>query len=293
MKYTPRISALAALAAIGIAVMARAAPAQTKDEQAIRELSMQWQKDVAAQNVDKIIAIHAPDAVVIMSHTQPATGTTAIRGMWAEAVKTPGLKLAWTPTKIEVVSPTVATEYGTYTESYDTPNGKATDAGSYVTIWKKVNGQWRVALDAPVTSTPLPTATTTMTTTDIADMETKTGTAIAWNDFTVPGFDPGAKIAVLHGDPGGKSDYTIRLQLPAGYRFPVHYHPKGEHVTVLSGALQLAMGNTADYGAVKTYSPGDFIYIPAEHAHFGGAQGVTVIQLHGDGPFAIKVGVPK
>jgi uncharacterized protein (TIGR02246 family) len=292
MKYTPRISALAALAAIGLAVMAPAASAQTKDEQAIRELSMQWQRDVAAQNVDKIVAIHAPDAVVMMSHTQPATGTTAIRGMWSEAVKTPGLKLEWTPTKIEVISPTVATEYGTYTESFDTPNGKGTDAGSYVTIWKKINGQWRVALDAPVTSAPIPTTAIT-TTTDVTDMETKTGTAVAWNDLTVPGFDPGVKIAVLHGDPAGKGDYTIRLQLPAGYRFPVHYHPKGEHLTVVSGSFQLGMGNTADYGAVKTYAPGDFIYIPAEHAHFGGAQGVTVVQLHGDGPFAIKLGAPK
>jgi uncharacterized protein (TIGR02246 family) len=290
MKYTPRISALAALAAIGLAVIAPAAPAQTKDEQEIRALSMQWQRDVAAQNVDKIIAIHAPDAVVMMSHTQPATGTTAIRGVWAEMVKTPGLKLEWTPTKIEVVSPTVATEYGTYTDSYDSPQGKVTDAGSYVTIWKKINGQWRVALDAPVTSAPIPKA---ISTADVVNMETKTGTAVAWNDLVVPGFDPGAKIAVLHGDPGGTSDYTIRLQFPAGYRFPVHWHPKGEHLTVLSGTFQLAMGNTADWNALKTYAPGDFIYMPAEHAHYGSVQGVTVIQLHGDGPFAIKLGAGK
>jgi uncharacterized protein (TIGR02246 family) len=290
MKYTRRFSALTALAAIGIAVIAPAASGQTKDEQEIRALSMQWQRDIAAQNVDKIIAIHAPDAVVMMSHTQPATGTTAIRGIWAETVKLPGLNLQWTPTKIEVVSPRVATEYGTYTDSYDTPQGKVTDTGSYVTIWKKINGQWRVALDAPVTSAPLPT---TATVTEVGDMKVSAATAVTWNDLVVPGFDPGAKISVLHGDPGGNGDYTIRLQFPAGYRFPVHYYPNGEHLTVLSGTFQLAMGNTADWGAVKTYAPGDFIYIPAEHSHFGGAQGVTTIQLHGQGPFAIKLGPGK
>jgi ketosteroid isomerase-like protein len=62
----------------------------------------------------------------------------------------------WTPSRIDVASPTVATEYGTYTDSYDTPTGKVSDAGSYVTIWHKVNGKWRVALDAPVSSMPVP-----------------------------------------------------------------------------------------------------------------------------------------
>ena len=108
----------------------------------------------------------------------------------------------------------------------------------------------------------------------------------------VPGFDPGSKIAVLHGNPAGKGDYTLRLQFPDGYRFPVHWHPGGEHLTVLSGTFLLGMGNTADPTALHTYGPGDFLYIPARHAHFGGATGTTIIQLHGEGPFEIKLGAP-
>ena len=292
MRYTRRSFTLSALIVIGLAVIAPAAPSQTKDEQAIRALSMQWQQDVAAQNVDKIIALYAPDAIVMMSHTQPARGTTAIRGQWVEAVKTPGLKLQWTPTKIELVSPTVATEYGTYTESYTTPEGKGTDTGNYVTIWRKINGQWRVALDAPVSSAPLPT---TATVTEVGDMKVSAATAVAWNDLVVPGFDPGAKIAVLHGDPGKAGAYTVRLQFPAGYRFPVHWHPGAENLTVVSGTFLLGMGNTADASALKTYTAGDYIYIPPRHAHFGGsaAEGPSVIQLHGQGPFQVIVGAPK
>ena len=290
MRYTPRFSALTSLAAIGLAVLASAASGQTKDEQALRALSEQWQRDVAAQNVDNIIANYAPDAVVMMSHIRPVTGTPAIRGMWAEAVKTPGLKLQWTPTKIEVVSPTVATEYGTYTESYDTPQGKATDAGDYVTIWRKINGKWRVALDAPVTSTPLPTPPTEM-----ADAQLVAASSLTWSDFERPGFDPGIGLAVLHGDPSKSGSYTVRLQLPAGYRFPVHWHPSAENLTVVSGTFLLGMGNTSDGNAMKTYSTGDYIYIPPRHAHFGGsgADGPTIVQLHGQGPFQTMVGVPK
>lgn len=291
MSITTRIAARTALAAVAIAVAASTAQSQQKDASAIRALSDQWQKDIAAQNVDAIVALHTPDAVVMMSHAPVARGSAAIRSMWTQAVKTPGLVLNWTTTKIDVISPTVATEYGTYTESYDTPQGKGTDAGSYVTIWNKINGKWRVALDAPVTSTPLPT-------TAAAPMEMvkmQANNALTWGDFNPAGFDPGMKLAVLEGDPGKPAPYVVRLQFPAGYRFPVHWHPSIENLTVVSGSFQLAMGNTADWSALKTYGPGDFIYIPPKHAHFGGsaAQGPSVIQLHGVGPFVVNLGAPK
>ena len=293
MSSTKWITARTALVTLAIAAFASTAQAQQSDARAIRALSDQWQRDVAAQNVDAIVALHAPDAVVMMSHAPLAQGSSAIRGMWSETVKLPGLVLHWTPTKIEVASPTVATEYGTYTDSYDTPQGKVTDAGNYVTIWHKVNGKWRVALDAPNTTSPLPpTPAAPMAMAETAIMP---ASAIKWNDFQLPGFDPGVKLAVLSGDPGSNGPYVLRLQFPAGYRFPVHYHPGIENLTVVSGTFQLAMGNTADWSAVKDYGPGDFLYMPPRHAHFGGssAAGPSVVQLHGQGPFQVILGAPK
>jgi len=295
MVSTKWIAARMAFATLAIAAFASTAQSQQSDARTIRELSDQWQRDVAAQNVDAIAALHAPDAVVMMSHAPLATGTTAIRGMWAEAVKTPGLVMHWTPTKIEVVSPTRAIEYGTYTESYDTPQGKGTDAGNYVTVWHKINGKWRVALDAPNTTAPLPAAASSTASMDMGDVKAMAGGGLTWSDFSPAGFDPGMKLAVLEGDPGAKGPYVIRLQVPAGYRFPVHWHPGVENLTVVSGPFQLAMGNTADWNALKTYAPGDFIYIPPRHSHFGGsaAQAPSVIQLHGEGPFQLVLGPPK
>lgn len=112
---------------------------------------------------------------------------------------------------------------------------------------------------------------------------------IAFEPIEVPGFDSGMNIAVIHGDPMGASgDYTIRLSFPDGYRFPSHYHPKAEHVTVLTGTFLLAMGaETGDDSTLTEYSPGDFLYLPAENPHYGGATGETVIQLHGEAPFEI------
>ncbi|HMI47936.1 MAG TPA: DUF4440 domain-containing protein [Gemmatimonadaceae bacterium] len=288
-----RMASRLTLAALAIAAFASTATSQTSDAAAIRALSDKWQRDIAAQNVDAVVALHAPDALVLMSHQPAATGSAAIRAMWAEGVKTPGLVLAWTPTKIEVVSPTRAIEYGTYTESYDTPDGKGSDAGSYVTVWHKNNGKWQIAIDAPVTSVPLPAPPAA--TAAMANVQTLANSALAWSDFMPAGFDPGMKLAVLQGDPAAKGPYVIRIMFPAGYRFPVHWHPGIENMTVVSGPFQLAHGNTADWNALKTYAPGDYIYIPPRHAHFGGsaASAASVIQLHGEGPFALVLGPPK
>ncbi len=291
MSSTKWIAARTALATLAIAALATTAQSQSSDARAIREASDQWQRDVAAKNVDAIVALHAPDAVVMMSHAPLVTGSAAIRGAWSDMVKTPGLVLHWTPTKIEVASPTVATEYGTYTDSYDSPQGKMTDAGNYVTIWHKINGKWRVTLDAPNTTTPLPAAAPMA----MGDVKSLANSGLTWSDFKPEGFDPGMKLAVLEGDPGAKGPYVVRLEFPAGYRFPVHWHPGIENLTVVSGPFQLAHGNIADWNALKTYAPGDFIYIPPKHAHFGGsaASGASVIQLHGEGPFQLVLGAPK
>jgi quercetin dioxygenase-like cupin family protein len=122
-------------------------------------------------------------------------------------------------------------------------------------------------------------------------VELRPANILIWGDLNVPGFAPGAMMAVVHGDPGAHRDYIIRLRFPAGYKFPVHWTPNSEHVTVLSGTLLLAMGNTADQSKLRAYGPGDFIYAPARMSHYGGAKTPTVIQLNGTGPFAINLGV--
>ena len=117
--------------------------------------------------------------------------------------------------------------------------------------------------------------------------------AVAFQPFEVPGFPTGLKLAVLHGDPNAESgDYTVRLSFPAGYQFPAHWHPNAEHVTVLEGTVQLGMGDAPDASKLQSFPAGSFLYIPGKMAHFGGAQGVTVIQLHGMAPFKIELAKP-
>src|SRR6476660_7672684 len=42
-------------------------------------------------------------------------------------------------------------------------------------------------------------------------------------------FPAGAKMAVLQGDPSKTQLFTVRLDIPKGYRVPPHFHPTDEH----------------------------------------------------------------
>lgn len=118
---------------------------------------------------------------------------------------------------------------------------------------------------------------------------------LTWAPIQPPGFDPGMEIAVIHGDPAvADKPYVIRLRFRDGYRFPPHWHPVTENLTVLDGEFLLAMGERSDESRLQSYRAGDFMHIEAKHPHFGGARGTTTIQLHGAGPFAIiVVGSPE
>lgn len=119
------------------------------------------------------------------------------------------------------------------------------------------------------------------------------GAALPFGPITPPVFQPGMQIAVLSGDPGAAGPYTLRLSFPDGYRFPAHWHPAVENLTVLSGTFLLGEGTEENWDDLTTYQPGDYLHIPPRSSHYGGATGATVIQLHGTGPFEIILSNPE
>jgi quercetin dioxygenase-like cupin family protein len=109
---------------------------------------------------------------------------------------------------------------------------------------------------------------------------------IKWGDAPTA-LPPGAKLSVLEGNPMAKGIYTMRLQMPAGYKIPPHHHLQVEHVTVISGNFNLGMGDKFDESAGKAMPAGTFGFLPPKHNHFAWAKDETVIQLHGIGPWEI------
>ncbi len=100
-----------------------------------------------------------------------------------------------------------------------------------------------------------------------------------------PFVPPGAQLAVLEGDPGAESgDYTIRVKMPDGYKIAPHTHPNRENVTVLSGTLQVGMGDQFDAGKMMSFGAGSFAYLDPSMHHYAGTSGETIIQIHGIAP---------
>lgn len=110
--------------------------------------------------------------------------------------------------------------------------------------------------------------------------------AVSWGPAPAA-LPTGARLAVLEGDPTRPGPYTIRLRLPAGYRFPPHTHPGAEHVTVMSGTLLVAAGERLDGASMRALPAGSYTGIPADVRHAAAARGETVLQIHGMGPFGI------
>lgn len=294
MASVSRHALLCSALMLASAACATVAVNPATEEAAIRARSAEMNRAVTARDLDAIAGFHSPSAVFMVPNTPVMTGVSAIREGWAGTLALPNLSLNWQPTRISVASSgDLATEVGSYTMSFDSPQGRVNDAGSYTTLWQKVNGQWLIVSDMVTSSQPLPAPPPQPAViAELTDMSTHAASAITWTDLVVPGFASGAKLAAIHGDPASSGAYVLRLRFPDGYEFPAHWHPKAEHITVLSGVFRLGMGGTVNASAIREYQAGDFLYLPGRMPHFGGARGETVIQLHGIGPFAINLGSP-
>jgi hypothetical protein len=110
---------------------------------------------------------------------------------------------------------------------------------------------------------------------------------LVWTDAPAS-LPPGAKVAVLDGDPARAGPFVMRMKFPDGYRVLPHTHPKPERVTVLAGTLHIGMGATFDAAKCEAMPVGAYGTWPAGMKHFGWFQGETVIQLHGEGPWAVE-----
>jgi ketosteroid isomerase-like protein len=234
-----------------------------------------------AKTADGLLAFMAPDATAFPPGAPKATGTEAIRTTVTEMFSTPGFSIKWTPAKAEVSGAgDVGYTTGSYTTTMTNPAGNpTTETGKYVTVWKKQANEWKVVEDifnADAVAAP-----------SAAHAMVGGAGAVTWGD-PPPSLPPGAKLAVLMGDPTKAGPFTIRGQLPAGYKIPAHWHPTDEYVTVLSGTFGIGMGEKFDEAALKDLNTGGFVALPATGRHFAMAKTATTIQVNGMGPFILN-----
>lgn len=101
-----------------------------------------------------------------------------------------------------------------------------------------------------------------------------------------PDLPRGIQMAVLHGDPTKTGNFTVRFKMPDGYTIPGHWHSRDEQLTIISGTLDLHMGDSLNAPG-HVLQTGGFHFLPAKMHHAAQAKGETVVQVYGSGPFDI------
>jgi len=114
-----------------------------------------------------------------------------------------------------------------------------------------------------------------------------TPTAIQWKDGPAS-LPPGAKWAVLVGDPSKEGMVTFRLWLPEGWKVPPHWHPAVEHITVISGTFHLGRGDQFEKEKGSAMPAGSFAFMAPRMNHFGWVETETILQIHAAGPWQIN-----
>jgi ketosteroid isomerase-like protein len=269
-------------ATVAVVAFVAASCAQTvnveQEKTALMAVDADWAKSVG--DMDKFSSFLAPDATFTMSGAPAVHGDKTIRETLTGLTKAPGFALTWKATRADVsASGDLGYTAGDYALSMNNAAGVAsTEKGAFLTTWKKINGAWKVIEDTAIPSSP-PMLSSPGVVTPAA--------AVKWMD--APPFLPkGAKLAVLVGDPGKPEAFTVRLQMPDGYKIPPHTHPTDEHVTVLSGTFRAAMGEKWDDKALGDFAPGSYANMAASMPHYAAAKGATVVQVHGVGPFVVN-----
>jgi len=249
-----------------------------QEKAALMKVDADWAK--SSNNVDTFTSFLAPDATMALAGAPAMKGDKAVRAAFTPMMSASGFSLAWQAERAEVAqSGDLGYTVGTYTLKTNNANGvPVTEKGKFQTTWKKINGGWKVIEDTATSDAPGAVLSPPLAT-PVA--------AVKWMDAP-PELPRGAKLAVISGNPAHPEPFTLRLQMPDGYTIAPHTHPTDEHVTVLSGTLRAAMGNTWDDKALGDFPAGSYANMATGMAHYVKAKGATVVQVHGVGPFVVN-----
>ena len=128
-------------------------------EAAIREADARWLKAAQARDSAAEAAMFASDGVAYRAHREPLVGPAAFQAYSEhDKAENPKTVVNWTTDKITVAaSGDMAVQTGRVHLTGMGPKGEAEERSVFVTVWKRVNGEWKVAHD--ISSTTMPDTT--------------------------------------------------------------------------------------------------------------------------------------
>jgi len=112
-------------------------------EQELRDADLDFARQTAARRQEGWMSFFADDASIIHDG-QTVTGKDALRAFYQPVFANKDFTLTWSPNHAEASRDgTLGYTYG----QYEAKNGTAISHGMYTTVWRKVDGRWKVVLD--------------------------------------------------------------------------------------------------------------------------------------------------
>lgn len=126
------------------------------EEQAVRAVSMQWLDLAKKHDIPNIILLLTDDATFYRENNEPAVGHAAIQKIEEQYLESnPNFVPNWSTDRVEVASSgDMAVEWGTWADAGSGLDGTGEDHGRYVTVYRKVDGIWKVTTDISVSTKP-------------------------------------------------------------------------------------------------------------------------------------------
>ena len=131
-------------------------PDLASEEKAIRDMDARWLKATQARDAAGEAAVFAIDGVAYREHIDPLLGPGAFQEYTTKfQTDNPKANVTWSTDAIRIAeSGDLAIQTGEYHLTGLGPKAEREDKGRFVTVWKKVNGEWKVAHDIGSTTMP-------------------------------------------------------------------------------------------------------------------------------------------
>jgi ketosteroid isomerase-like protein len=117
----------------------------------LRKIEAQWVAAIKTKDTDKILSIFAPEAVVMNTNTPACVGLQSIRkSQESWFLDTTIFHSTFTSSvdTIEVsASGDLAYARGNSQLNISTPNGIVEETDKWITIYRKINGEWKAIVD--------------------------------------------------------------------------------------------------------------------------------------------------
>lgn len=111
--------------------------------------------------------------------------------------------------------------------------------------------------------------------------------AVTWSPAPAD-LPEGTEISMLVGDPDKPGPFVLRLKIPPRTVIAPHTHSRAESVTILSGTLDHAVGETLDTSRGHSLTAGGFVFFPENTPHsLWTSSQAAQIEVSGTGPLGL------